>query len=175
MVLKKKKTQDSAPRAADAARYAHARENTTETYVKGAGRRGPRFFGAHIELIITPRGACAELIALRCAVWSFMSRSERRYICYLRGREGGGAWEPREENQPKKAKRRVRNAYINLVPASYLVLLPLLYVQKNAQRRTTQHRKTKGRARRRTALCCAALRCAALRCAVLLSYIAGLA
>ena len=70
--------------------------------------------------------------------------------------EGGGAWGPREDNQLKKAKRRVHNAYINLVPVSYLVLLLLLYVQKNAQRRTTQHRKTKGKARHRTALRCAA-------------------
>ena len=68
---------------------------------------------------------------------------------------GRGAWGPREDNQLKKAKRRVHNAYINLVPVSYLVLL-LLYVQKNAQRRTTQHRKTKGRARHRTALRCTA-------------------
>ena len=80
MVLKK--AQDSAPRAADAARYARARKNASETYVKGAGRRGPRFFGANI-------GACAELIALRCAVCLFMSRSERQYVCYLRGRGGG--------------------------------------------------------------------------------------
>ena len=42
MVLKK--AQDSAPRAADAARYARAREDATETYIKGAGRRGPRLF-----------------------------------------------------------------------------------------------------------------------------------
>ena len=69
--------------------------------------------------------------------------------------EGGGAWGPREDNQLKKAQRRVHNAYINLIPVSYLVLL-LLYVQQNAQRRTTQHRKTKGKARHRTALCCAA-------------------
>ena len=61
----------------------------------------------------------------------------------------------REDNQLKKAKRRVHNAYINLVPVSYPVLL-LLYVQKNTQRRTTQRRKTKGRARHRTALRCAA-------------------
>ena len=59
---------------------------------------------------------------------------------------GGGGCGPREDNQLKKAKGRVHNAYINLVPESYLVLL-LLSVQKNAQRRTTQHRKTKGRAR----------------------------
>ena len=85
-----KKALDSAPRAADAARYARAWKNATETYVKGAGRRGPRFFGANIALIIMPRGACAELIALRCAVCLFMSGSERQYVCYLRGRGGGG-------------------------------------------------------------------------------------
>ena len=157
MVLKK--AQDSAPRAADAARYARARKNATEAYVKGAGRRGPRFFGANIELIIMPTGACAELIALRCAVCLFMSHSERQYVCYLRGR-GGGAWGPREDNQLKKGKRRVHNAYINLVPVSYLVLLLLYrYIQKNAQR--AQHSTAKRRARRGTAL----------RRAVLLSYI----
>ena len=86
MVLKK--AQDSAPRAADAARYARARKNATETYVKRAGRRGPRLFGANSELIIMPRGVCAKLIALRCAVCLLMSRSERQYVCYLRG--GGG-------------------------------------------------------------------------------------
>ena len=63
-----RKAQDNAPRAADAARYAWARKNATETCVKGAARRGPRSFGANIELIIMPRGACAELITLRCAV-----------------------------------------------------------------------------------------------------------
>ena len=42
-----------------------------------------------------------------------------------------------------------------LVPVSYLVLL-LLYVQKNEQRRTTQHRKTKGNTRHRTMLRCTA-------------------
>ena len=73
-----KKAQDSASRAADPARFPRARKNATETYVKGAGRRGPRFFGANIELIIMPRGACAELIALRCAVCLSMSRSERQ-------------------------------------------------------------------------------------------------
>ena len=83
-----KKAQDSAPRAADAARYARAEKNATETYVKGAGKRGPRFFGANIELIIMPRGACAELIALRCAACLFMSRSERQYVCYLLGGHG---------------------------------------------------------------------------------------
>ena len=45
-----KKAQDSA-----AARYAPARKNATETYVKGAGKRGPRLFGANIELIIMPK------------------------------------------------------------------------------------------------------------------------
>ena len=83
------KAQDSAPRAADAARYARARKNATETYVKGAGRRGLRLFGANVELIIMPRGACAELIPLRgCAVCLLISRSERQYVCYLGG--GGG-------------------------------------------------------------------------------------
>ena len=76
MVLSK--AQDSAPLAADAARYARARKNATETYVKGAERRGPRLFGANSELIIMPRGACAELITLRCAVCLMMSRSERQ-------------------------------------------------------------------------------------------------
>ena len=52
MVLKKAK--GSAPRAADAARYARTRKNATETYVKGAGSRGPRFFGAKFELTIMP-------------------------------------------------------------------------------------------------------------------------
>ena len=85
-----KKAQDSAPRAADAARYARARKNATETYVKGAGRRGPRLFCSNIDLIIMPRVACAELIALRCAVCLFMSRSERQYVCYLLARGGGG-------------------------------------------------------------------------------------
>ena len=85
------KAQDSAPRAADAARYACARKNATEAYVKGAGRRGPRLFGANIELIIMPRGACAELIALSCAVCLLMSRSERQYVCYLLGGGGGDA------------------------------------------------------------------------------------
>ena len=32
-----------------------------------------------------PRGACAELIALRCAVCLLMSRSERQYVRYFRG------------------------------------------------------------------------------------------
>ena len=36
-----------------------------------------------------PIGACAELIALRCAVCLLMSRSERQYVSYLR-RGGGG-------------------------------------------------------------------------------------
>ena len=36
-----KKAQGSATRAADAARYARARKNATETCNKGAGRRGP--------------------------------------------------------------------------------------------------------------------------------------
>ena len=62
-----KKAQGSAPRAADAARYARARKNATK-YVKGAERRGPfLLLGANSGLIM-PRGDCAELIALRCAV-----------------------------------------------------------------------------------------------------------
>ena len=63
---------------------------------------------------------------------------------------GGGAWGPREDNQLKKAKRRVHNAYIK--PGTCIIpVLLLLYAQKNAQ-----HRKTKGKARHRTALRCAA-------------------
>ena len=81
-----KKAQDSAPRAADAARYTRARKNATGTYATGAGRSGPRFIGVNIELI----GSCAELFALRCAVCLFMSRSERQYVCNLRGTGGGG-------------------------------------------------------------------------------------
>ena len=55
----------------------------------------------------------------------------------------------------EESKRRVHKMCINkpVVPVSYLVLL-LLYVQKNAQRRTTQHGKTKVKARHRTALRC---------------------
>ena len=105
MVLKK--AQDSAPRAADASRYALARKKATETYAKGAGRRGPRFYSVKIELIIMPRrGACAELIALRCAVCLFMSRSERQYVYYFcRGGGVGGAWGPRDDNQLKNPLR----------------------------------------------------------------------
>ena len=69
--------------------------------------------------------------------------------------EGRGDMGTERGQSTEESKRRVHNAYINLVPVSYPVLL-LLYVQKNAQRRTTQHRKTKGRARHRTALRCAA-------------------
>ena len=69
------------------------------------------------------------------------------------GEGGGWGMETERDNQLKKAKRRVNNAYINLVPVSYLVLL-LLYVQKNVQRRTTQHRKKKGGAPHCVALCC---------------------
>ena len=60
----------------------------------------------------------------------------------------------REDNKLIKLKRRVQDTYINLVPVSYVVLLLLLYAQKNAQRRTTHHRKVKGKARHRTALRC---------------------
>ena len=77
-----------------------------------------------------------------------MSRSERQYVWYVRG-AGEGAWGPREDNQRKKAKRRVHNTYIILVLVLYLVL-QLLYGQKNVQ-----HRKTKGKARHLTALRCA--------------------
>ena len=38
---------------------ARARKNVTETYVKGAGRRGPRFFGANIDLIMS---LCQEVL-----------------------------------------------------------------------------------------------------------------
>ena len=65
----------SAPRA-DAARYARARKNATKT-CKGS-RRGP-WFGANSDLIM-PRAACAEQIALCCAVCLLaVSRSDRQY------------------------------------------------------------------------------------------------
>ena len=48
-------------------------------YVKGEGRRGPRLFGANSEVIM-PRGACAELIALRCAGCLLMPHSERQFV-----------------------------------------------------------------------------------------------
>ena len=66
----------SAPRAADAARYARARKIQL-IYVKGAERRGPRF-SATCDLIM-PRATCAELIALSvlCCMLA-MSRSDRQ-------------------------------------------------------------------------------------------------
>ena len=37
-----------------------------------------------------PRDACAELIALHCAVCLFMSHSERQYVMLFAGEGGGG-------------------------------------------------------------------------------------
>ena len=102
MVLKK--AQNSAPRAADAARYACARKNATETHVKGAGRRGPRLFGANSESIIMPRGACAELIALRCAVRLLMSRSITAVRMLFAG--GGGMGTERGQSTEESTKKK---------------------------------------------------------------------
>ena len=49
-------------------------------HVKGAGRRGPWLFGANSELIIMSRGACAERMALRCAVCLLMSRFKGQHV-----------------------------------------------------------------------------------------------
>ena len=78
-----------------------------------------------------PRGACAELIALRSILVDVTFWTA---VCAMRTRHVHNKW--------------------YLVPSSYLVLL--LYAQKNAQRRTTQHRKTKGKTRHRTMLRCTA-------------------
>ena len=56
------KAQGSAPQAADAARYAHAKKDATKT-CRG-GRKRPMVIYVKCELIM-PRVACAELIALR--------------------------------------------------------------------------------------------------------------
>ena len=64
----------------------------------------------------------------------------------------GETWEPREDNQLKKAKRRVNNTYINLVLVSYLVLL-LMFKRTHS---AAQHSTAKRRARHGTALRCAA-------------------
>ena len=74
----------SAPRAADATRYARARKNTAKC--EGGTKKDP-WFGAASDLIM-PRANCAELIALCCAVCVLgMSRSDRQYGCNLRGGE----------------------------------------------------------------------------------------
>ena len=111
-----------------------------------------------------PRGACAELIALRCAVCLLMSRSERQYVRHLRG--GGGVGGTRGQSTEESKKTSTQNTYINLVSVSYLVLQLLLitaavWSKERTAPHETQHRKTKGKAPHRTAL----------RCAALLSYI----
>ena len=179
MVLKK--AQDSAPRAADAARYARARKNATETYVKGAGRRGPRlfykkyfkdvsrefdefqvysllifascYFGANIELIMMPRRACAELIALRCAVCLFMSRSNRQYVCYLRGREGGmGTERGRSTEESKKTNtQRVHKPGTCIIPGTTTAICSK---ERTAPHNTAPQNEGQGTARHCVALCC---------------------
>ena len=72
-----------APRAADAARYAGARKNTTKCEA-GVKIRGP-WFGAASDMM-TPRATGAELIALWCCAavcLLAMSRSDRQYGCNL--------------------------------------------------------------------------------------------
>ena len=73
-----------------------------------------------------PRGACAELIALRCAVCLLMSRSERQYVRYLR-EGGGGMGTKRGQSSEESKKTSTQNTYINLVRSvSYQVLQLLL-------------------------------------------------
>ena len=92
-----KRYKGSAPRAADAARYARARQGRMQLktdYVKGAEIRGPRL-GANSDLIM-PRAACAEQIALLCsAVLCVLLlpvlRSDRQYGGNLRGGKNRGA------------------------------------------------------------------------------------
>ena len=153
MVLKK--AQDSAPRAASAARYARAWKNATETYEKGAGRRGPRFFGANIELIIImPRGGYAELIALRCAVCLFMSRSERQYVCYLWGKGGGGG-KGTERGQPTESKntstQRVHKPGICIIPGNTTAICSK---ERTAPHNTAPQNEGQGMAPHCAALCC---------------------
>ena len=80
------------------------------------------YSGANIELTMMSRVACAELIALRCVVCLFMSRSERQYVCYLRGRGGGGMGTERGQSTEESKKTSTQRVH-NLVPVSYLVLL----------------------------------------------------
>ena len=70
------------------------------------------------------------------------------------------------EESKKTNTQHVHKPGTCIIPG--VILLLLLYVQKNAQRRTTQHRQTKGKAPHGTAPHCAALHCAAEL------YIAGL-
>ena len=72
-------------------------------HVKGAERRVP-WFGANIELTM-PRAACAELIALCCAVLCACWRCHVLIgrTCVNCGRKK--TWGPREDNRLKKAKR----------------------------------------------------------------------
>ena len=156
----KKKSQDSRPPAPDATRYARERKNATETYVKGAGKRGPRFFGANIELMKS-RGACAELIALRCAVRLFMSRSEGQYVMLFagEGRGGGGGMgtesgKSTEENT-ETSTQRVDKPGTCIIPGT----TPTAICQK---KRTASHRAAPQNEGQGTAPHCAALCCWAI-------------
>ena len=79
------------------------------------------------------RAACAEQIALCCAVCLLaLSRSDRQYGCSLRG--GGNRAAVRDQTCEEKGKRKV-------VPKNtYYTRYCSIYVQKKAQRSTTQYR-----------------------------------
>ena len=53
--------------ATDVACFARARKNAAKTYVNGTRRKGP-WFGATSELIMPKAAACAEQVALCCAM-----------------------------------------------------------------------------------------------------------
>ena len=110
-----------------------------------------------------PRGACAELITLRCAVCLLMSRSERQYVRHLRG--GGGMGTERGQSSEKSKKTGTQNTYlyINLVSVPYLVLqLLLVTAAVCSKEHTAPHDTAPQNEGQGTAPHCAALRCRAI-------------
>ena len=118
--------KSSAPRAADAARYARARKISTTKCVGGRKKR-PMILSVTSDLIMA-RAACAELIALflLCCMLA-MSRSDRQrwYGCNLR-RKNRREDRDGEQNQHRKINKTSTHTY-----QRYLVVLCV--VLKKAQ------------------------------------------
>ena len=67
-----------------------------------------------------PRGACAELIALRCAVCLLMSNVPNGSTCDICG-GGGNMGTERGQSTEESKKTSTQNTHINLVSVSYQV------------------------------------------------------